>query len=88
MACVMERFPQVMINVKIPEEQREYWKNDDVITGLIDAREEELGDNGRILVRESYTEPLIRVMIEGRDFNQINAIAMELSDKIRERVGG
>ena len=88
LACVMERFPQVMINVKIPEEQREYWKNDDVITGLIDAREEELGDNGRILVRESYTEPLIRVMIEGRDFNQINAIAMELSDKIRERVGG
>jgi phosphoglucosamine mutase len=37
-------------------------------------------------VRESGTEPLIRVMIEGRDFNQINAMAMEISEKIRERV--
>ena len=40
------------------------WKNDPDITGLIAKREEELGDTGRILVRESGTEPLIRVMVE------------------------
>jgi phosphoglucosamine mutase len=86
LAGVMEKFPQVMINVKIPSHQKENWKNDGEITGLIDVKEQELGEAGRILVRESGTEPLIRVMIEGRDFNQINAMAMEISEKIRERV--
>ncbi len=87
LAGVMEKFPQVMINVKIPNHQKENWKNDSEITDLIDRKEELLGDAGRILVRESGTEPLIRVMIEGKDFTQINDMAMEISEKIRERVG-
>ena len=82
----MKRFPQVMINVRIPAYQRENWKNDEVITNLIDLREAELGDEGRILVRESGTESLIRVMIEGREFTQINRIAMEISELIRQRL--
>ena len=87
LATVMEHFPQVMINVKIAAKDREMWKNDPDITGLIAKREEELGDTGRILVRESGTEPLIRVMLEGRDFRRINTFAMEIADKIREKVG-
>ncbi len=87
LAGVMEKFPQVMINVKIPNHQKENWKNDSEITDLIDRKEQILGDAGRILVRESGTEPLIRVMIEGKDFTQINDMAMEISEKIRERVG-
>ncbi len=87
LAGVMDQFPQVMINVKIPNHRKENWKNDSEITNLIDRKETELGDAGRILVRESGTEPLIRVMIEGKDFNQINAMAMEISEKIRERAG-
>ncbi len=86
LAAIMEKFPQVMINVKIPNHQKENWKNDSEITDLIDAKEQELGDAGRILVRESGTEPLIRVMIEGKDFQQINAMALEIADKIQERV--
>lgn len=87
LAAVMEHFPQVMINVKISPRDKEVWKNDSQITDLIEQYESELGDSGRILVRESGTEPLIRVMLEGRDFSQINKFAVAIADKIRERTG-
>ena len=87
LASVMEHFPQVMINVKISPRDREVWKNDSQITDLIERYEEELGESGRILVRESGTEPLIRVMLEGKDFKQIKEYAIAISDKIRERTG-
>ena len=64
LASVMEHYPQVMINVKISPRDREVWKNDSQITDLIEHYENELGDSGRILVRESGTEPVIRVMVE------------------------
>ncbi|MGN0620479.1 MAG: phosphoglucosamine mutase [Porcipelethomonas sp.] len=87
LASVMETFPQVMINVKITPKDREVWKNDSQITDLIEHYENELGESGRILVRESGTEPLIRVMLEGRDFKQINEYAVSIADKIKERTG-
>ncbi|NLK70553.1 MAG: phosphoglucosamine mutase [Clostridiales bacterium] len=87
LAKIMESFPQVMINVKINTNGREVWKNDNDITDLIEKHEKTLGDKGRILVRESGTEPLIRVMIEGRNFELINTMAVEISDKIREKYG-
>ena len=87
LASVMEHYPQVMINVKISPRDREVWKNDSQITDLIEHYENELGDSGRILVRESGTEPLIRVMLEGKDFKQINEYAIAISEKIKERAG-
>ncbi len=87
LASVMETFPQVMINVKISPRDKEVWKNDSQITDLIEQYENELGDTGRILVRESGTEPLIRVMLEGKDFSQINKYAVAIADKIKERTG-
>ena len=64
---------------------KEKWKNDSEIEELIAAKQRELGTSGRILVRESGTEPLIRVMIEGKRFNQINDMAVQIADKIKER---
>ena len=84
LASCMEHFPQVMINVKINSRSREVWKNDERITSLIEKYEEELGESGRILVRESGTEPLIRVMLEGKDFKLINDMAVAIADKIKE----
>ena len=87
LANIMYKFPQVMINVPISPKDKEVWKNDTEITGLIEKHEAELGESGRILVRESGTEPLIRVMIEGKDFKNINSMAIEIADKIKERSG-
>ncbi|MGN0695133.1 MAG: phosphoglucosamine mutase [Oscillospiraceae bacterium] len=84
LASVMERFPQVMINVKIQPKWKEAWKNIDEIGDMISLYQKKLASSGRILVRESGTEPLIRVMIEGKRFDIINDMAVAIADKIRE----
>ncbi len=82
---IMEKLPQVMMNVRISDKDKEMWKNDGEITGLIEKHMKALGDSGRIFVRESGSEPMIRIMIEGKEFNKINAMAMEIARKIKER---
>ena len=83
LAELMERYPQVMINVKISPRWKEAWKNIPEIEEIIENKEKELDGSGRILVRESGTEPLIRVMIEGKLFETINEMAVEIADVIR-----
>lgn len=83
LASIMERLPQVMINVRIDSKWKESWKNIHQIEEIIDRKSKELGDSGRILVRESGTEPLIRVMLEGRQFDVINKMAVEIADIIK-----
>ncbi|WP_457574054.1 phosphoglucosamine mutase [Desulfolithobacter sp.] len=81
LARIMTSYPQVLENVrmssKVAPEQ---------IQGFPEAlreKEEQLGSRGRILVRPSGTEPVIRVMVEGEDQNEISTIALELCDIIR-----
>ncbi len=85
LGSIMERYPQVMINVKIDPKWKETWKNDGEIESIISENQKKLGSSGRILVRESGTEPLIRVMIEGKQFKLINDMAVAISEKIAER---
>ena len=84
LASVMTYYPQILVNVKIKPE----WKNklDTVkeITDCISKNSEKLGDDGRILVRESGTEPLIRVMVEGKEQSEINTIAEEIADMVKK----
>ena len=77
----MEKYPQTLINVRVsagkaPLEQEE-------VKQAIAFGEEELGEQGRILIRKSGTEPLIRVMAEGKDEQQINAVAEKIAEKVK-----
>lgn len=83
LACVMETFPQVLYNVTIPAKKRGLWQDDAGIAALMEKYTAELGDNGRILVRESGTEPLIRVMVEGKDAKQIEAAAQAITEQVQ-----
>ncbi|HNX63969.1 MAG TPA: phosphoglucosamine mutase [Oscillospiraceae bacterium] len=85
LSAVMERYPQVMVNVKISSEWKNVWANDVEIKNVIARHQENLGNDGRILVRESGTEPLVRVMVEGKNFEVINDIAIAIAEKIKER---
>lgn len=85
LASVMERYPQVMINVKILQKWKEVWKNIGEIEDVISECEKELGTEGRVLVRESGTEPLIRVMLEGKNTDTINKMANRIADVIKGR---
>lgn len=87
LTSVMEKYPQVMINVSILPQYKELWKNNPNITDLIEKKQYGLGDDGRIFVRELGAEPLIRVMVEGKSFDVINQCALEISDRIKEHTG-
>ncbi len=85
LASVMTSYPQVLVNVTVTNDKKELVKTDDDIKNAIKAAENQLGDNGRILVRASGTEPLIRVMIEGENIVEIDKIANRVADIIKEK---
>ena len=82
LASVMECYPQVLVNVKITADKKGMWDTVPEITDAIKMYEEKLGGDGRILVRESGTEPLVRVMIEGKD----KAVITEYANSIAKLV--
>jgi phosphoglucosamine mutase len=86
LASVMTVYPQVMQNITIPAGFKEIWKNNAEIEAVIKGSEEKLGGKGRILVRESGTEPLIRVMVEGKDFKLINDLVTDITTTIRNSI--
>ena len=77
---VMVRFPQVLINVKNVTKER--LATSDVIADAVKAAETELGSNGRVLLRASGTEPLVRVMVEA----QSDAVAQSVATKLAQVV--
>ena len=86
LAAVMERYPQVLLGIRAENGAKDCIDSDPVVRAAIDDCTRALGDEGRILVRASGTEPLIRVMLEGRNFEQINELALSVSDVIRRAV--
>ena len=83
---VMKKYPQVLINIKVSPEGRAKFATDSDIAEKIDSVKNILGKSGRILVRVSGTEPLVRVMLEGESEKQIQKLAQETADLIKERL--
>lgn len=84
LAKLMTRYPQVLVNAKVAKKHG--WEENQAIVGAIKQAEAEIGDTGRILVRASGTENLIRVMAEGKDQEQLNSIANRLAQLIIEEM--
>ncbi len=83
---IMQRYPQVLINVKVATDKKDKYFTDKTIKAEIDKVKEQLRHRGRILVRPSGTEPLIRVMLEGEDYKEISDLGNSVADLIRERL--
>ena len=84
LAGIMSSYPQILINVEIPADKKGKWEQDEEISKTVEMYKTKLGDDGRILIRESGTEPLVRVMIEGKSNGIITEYATNIANKIRE----
>ena len=80
-AKIMRRHPQVLVNVVVADKTR--YETSEPVREAIAHTQVTLGKNGRILVRPSGTEPLIRVMIEGQEEEQIRELAQRVADAIK-----
>jgi phosphoglucosamine mutase len=85
-AARFERYPQVLVNVRVQGPDR--WVDDPEILGAVARAERHLADRGRVLVRASGTEPLVRVMTECEDARHAETLARELADLVATRLGG
>ncbi|MFL6156744.1 MAG: phosphoglucosamine mutase, partial [Marmoricola sp.] len=84
LAAVMTRLPQVLVNVPGVDKARTH--ADEALAAAVREAEAELGESGRILLRPSGTEPLVRVMVEAPTAEQAQRIADQLADVVRERL--
>lgn len=81
-------YPQVLVNIVITEAERGKWNQNLAIMSAIKEAEAAMGKNGRILVRESGTEPLVRVMVEGREAADVDFWSGKIASVIEEQLQG
>jgi phosphoglucosamine mutase len=86
LATLMARYPQVMVNVTVSPEGKLRFYTDGEVKDAIEKAKAKLGGKGRVIVRPSGTEPLLRVMIEGEDPEYISVLANSVADVVRERL--
>lgn len=85
LAAVMTRYPQLLVNVRV--KSKDGWEENQAIQQAIAAGEKVLGERGRVLVRPSGTEPLIRVMAEGPDQEQLHRVVHDIAAVIAAQMG-
>ena len=84
LASIMEVLPQALVNAKVPNDKKNSYMENPQIADAIDALTKKFAGEGRVLIRPSGTEPLVRVMIEGKDQKQIQEEAEKLAALIEK----
>ncbi len=85
LSAEIEIFPQVLINARIANENKKVYAEDSEVKNKIKEIEAELEGTGRVLIRPSGTEPLVRVMLEGQDVERLHELAQGLADLISKK---
>lgn len=85
LSAEIEIFPQVLVNARVDNDNKKIYMKDEEVKNAIAAIEAEMAGSGRVLIRPSGTEPLVRVMIEGNDIEKIRVLAQELADLIERK---
>jgi len=85
LSAEIEIFPQVLVNARVDNDNKKIYMKDEEVKNAIDAIEAEMEGSGRVLIRPSGTEPLVRVMIEGNDIEKIHVLAQQLADLIESK---
>ena len=78
-------YPQVLVNAKVNSDKKYDYKDNKEIKDAIEKLEKEFAGQGRVLIRPSGTEPLVRVMIEGKELNKIEEKAKELAKLVETK---
>ena len=86
LCSVMKQLPQTLVNAVVPNEKKNIYLEDKEIVDEIQRIESILDGRGRVLIRPSGTEPLVRVMLEGENQEEIDKLAHNLADMILEKV--
>ncbi len=86
LASVMQTMPQVLVNARVSNEKKNRYMEDPVVLQGIAKLEEKFSQDGRVLIRTSGTEPLVRVMIEGTDIEKMDREAKKLAALLEERL--
>ena len=86
LASIMKELPQILVNVVIPNELKKIHETDEEIIAEIKAVENVLEGRGRVLIRPSGTEPLVRIMLEGEDQIEINQYAHKIAELIKNKI--
>jgi len=85
LSAEIEIYPQVLVNARVDNDNKKIYMKDEEVKNAIDAIEAEMEGSGRVLIRPSGTEPLVRVMIEGNDIEKIHVLAQQLADLIESK---
>lgn len=86
LCSIINIYPQVLINAKVSSDKKYDYEKNETIKNAIDELQKEFSGNGRVLIRPSGTEPLVRVMIEGEDQEYITKKARSLADLIEKNL--
>lgn len=79
-------WPQLLINVRVDNTKKNLWNKNEVIVKFIEEKELEMAGLGRVLVRTSGTEPIVRVMVEGKEMTTVDRVAKEIAAVVEKEL--